>query len=803
MGKCIGIDLGTTNTVMAIADGPQVRVLDNRENNPSTRSVVGLRRRKDKEDETLCGDVALDNWPMAPKDTIISIKRLMGRGVADPEVQKVKVNSLYEVVEPSDGTRDSVRVVMGGEQYSPVQISAMILKKMKKDAEYRLKEDVTDAVITVPAYFSQAQKAATRRAGQEAGLQVIQILDEPTAAAIAYGMDSGDSSEPKYILVYDLGGGTFDISVLMWDRNVFVPMTLEGDMWLGGDNFDQVLVDYAVDQTKKSYSIDPKSNLRFMAMLKKTCQKAKETLSSARTADIIVSGVLQDKEGNLIDVDLTVTREQFEEMIRSLVARTMTLTEKALSSAGLEPDQVAHVLLAGNATCVPLVQQEVEKKFGTDKILRKVHPKQSVALGAARLAAVLYGKLVCQAPDPSDPQRECLHRNERGATKCAKCGAPLGVAEGPAGTDELIPPGGIAPFPYGIQTAGDKYNVFINKNDPFPTPEENRTPQTFYTRMPNQRIIMIPVYGGENLQKASTNEKQGEAVAILPTGLPKGTPVRIRVWLDPDGVFDLSAHLEDGTDLKPWIMKGEADAKALASLQEVDQQFELVEHELTGDEHDEVESVRNAAFDDMRGKRFEEAKQRAEEFKKRLEERKKSQDPLVRKAENFVRYTHFVLDRYGWLLDPSKAFQLNQLMDQVHEAMRNGDRKVLEEKVNELDRATDHLPENARAFIAMFMAVRNRIEPAEPVQAANLLDELGEAEEALKARSANAKQKIQQVAAKIAVAIDQIGGTGASSKKVICSNCGTEIPEGVDKCPKCGEAKNLLETKAGKTSGKF
>jgi molecular chaperone DnaK (HSP70) len=802
MGKCIGIDLGTTNTVMAVADGPQVRVLDNRENSPSTRSVVGLRRRKGKEDEILCGEVALDNWPMAPKDTIVSVKRLMGRGVSDPEVQKVRANYLYEVVEPADGTRDSVRVVMGGQQHSPVQISAIILRKLKADAEFRLGEHVTDAVITVPAYFSQAQKAATRRAGQEAGLRVIQILDEPTAAAIAYGMGGGgEASEPKYILVYDLGGGTFDISVLMWDRNVFVPMTLEGDMWLGGDNFDQVLVDFAVAQIRSEHSLEPKGNLRFMAMLKKSCQKAKETLSSARTADIIVSGVLQDAEGNLIDVDLTVTREQFEDLIRPLVARTIALAEKALSSAGLEPDQVAHVLLAGNATCVPLVQQEVEKRFGAEKILRKVHPKQSVAIGAARLAAVLYGKLVCQAPDPSDPQRECGFRNERDACKCGKCGAALGAANEPAGTDELIPPGGIAPFPYGIQTAGDKYNLFIRKNDPFPTPEDNRQPQTFFTRLPNQRIIMIPVYGGEDLAKASANEKQGEAVAILPSGLPKGAPVRIRVWLDADGVFDLSAHLEDGTDLKPWIMKGEADAKALESLQQIDQEFERVEKELSAEEHSEVERVRNQAFDDVRRKRFDEARHRAEEFKRKLEERKKEEDPLVRRAGNLTGYTRMVLDRYGWLLEPSKAYQLSQLVDQVTQALSSGDRQLLEQKTNELDKATDHLPEAVQAFVNLFVAVRLRIEPMDPVLGANLLDELSEAERALKARQPDAKQKVQQVSAKIVVALDQLGDPGAARKRM-CA-CGTEVPPGARNCPKCGLSANLLETGGPKTAAKY
>jgi molecular chaperone DnaK (HSP70) len=796
MGKCIGIDLGTTNTVGAVIDGPRALVLVNRENTTATRSVVSLRRRKGKEDELLCGNAALDNWPMAPRDTIISIKRLMGRGVDDPEVKKVIDNYQYKIVIPSDGTKDSVRVVMGGKQYSPVQISAMILKKIKEDAEFRLKEEVTDAVITVPAYFSQAQKGATRRAGQEAGLRVIQILDEPTAAAIAYGMENSDSKEPQYILVYDLGGGTFDISVLLWDRNVFVPMNLEGDMWLGGDDFDQKLLEYAVSQIQKEYGVDPRKNERFMVALRCECKKTKETLSAARSAEIIVSSLLVDATGNLIDVVVEVTRDLFENLIRPLVDRTISLVEKALSTAGLDVDLVSCVLMAGNSTCVPLVQQEVQKKFGAAKVLNKMHPKQCVAIGAAKLAAVLYGKLVCQAPDPSNPKRECGFRNEREATQCGKCGAPLVWGGGNnIDSNELIPPGGIAPYPYGIQTAGDKYSIFISKSDPFPTPDDKKVPQTLFTRLSNQRIILLPVYGGENVEKASANQKQGQAVAILPSGVPKGTPIRIRVWLDVDGVFDLSAHLEDGTDLKPWIVKGENDELAIDALQNVEGEFRQIENQLSADEHAEAQRVRNEAFNDLRAKNFDQARQRTEDFKNAIAGRKKNENPLARKAEGLIRYTRFIIDRYGWLLSSVKILELEQFIEQTEQAIAGGDPKILEEKTAILDKATDLLPGAVLTFVHMFMAIQSRISPRDPVVAASLLDALSEAEQALKTHSPDAELKIKQLASKISVFIDQIGDA-PDTNKLVCS-CGTEIPMGANRCPKCGELAGLVEDRSG------
>jgi molecular chaperone DnaK (HSP70) len=810
MGRRIGIDLGTTNSVIAVVDGPQPKVLPNRDNRQQMRSVVSLKKRKkgkgeaDGDGEVLVGDVALDNWPMAPRDTILSVKRLMGRGVADPDVQKVRETSLYEIVTPSDGTKDSIRVVMGGRQHSPVEISAMILKKLKEDAEFRLGEEVTHAVITVPAYFNQRQKGATREAGLRAGLNVIKILDEPTAAAIAFGIEQTDSTDPKYILVYDLGGGTFDISVLMWAGNIFAPLNLQGDMWLGGDNFDQILVDHAIAYVREEHDIDPRDNMRFMVALKKAARETKERLSSAQSADLVVPGLLHDSDGDLIDVEMEVTRAEYERMVKPLIDRTVRLTEEALKHAELTADQIDHVIMAGNATCLPKVQEAMENLFGRDKVLRNVHPKNCVAMGAALVAARLQG-VVCQAPDAADPKRECGHVNPVAATKCAKCGAALTLSEGDHGDGPpAIEIGGIAPYHYGVQTASDEFHVFIDKGDQYPT-DDPRT-QTFYTRAPNQRMISIPVYGGENRAKASANEKQGEAFAVLPPNLPKGTAVRIKVWLDGDGVFGLSAHLEDGTDLEPIILEGEKDQKAVEAVEGVEAALAGKAAAIPADEMAQLEAVRQRAFNALRQRRYDDALGEAGNFGRIVDEagRGDEKDALRTKAENLIGYAQFVIQEYGWALNPEKSYSLNKLVDEVRQALEKGDLASLKAKVDEIDHATDQLPDAVRLLLGLRGAIQGRIRSIDPVTANNLLDELSEVERALRANDSSAPGKLAALAAKVAQAVASAQSSvpkAAVAHK--CPLCGAETG-GKRHCPN-GHDQWLLDNKTGgaSSSGKI
>lgn len=339
MGKSIGIDLGTTNSVVSIKEGKNIRVLLNRENEELTRSVVGYHKGK-----FVVGGLAVDKMASSPKDTIISIKRLMGRTYSDPDVQKVKKYYLYEIV-PSDSKDGDVMVMLGGKQYSPIQISAKILKKLKEDAEVRLNDTVEYAIITVPAYFTDKQIDATRKAGQLAGLKVQKILDEPSSAAVAFGAENIGLEESKTILVYDLGGGTLDVSVLTVAGGHFVNLDIEGDMWLGGDNFDHKIMDYVLEQVKEKDNIDARQNLEFMVKLKEQAEKAKKSLSSISSTDIVIGGQLKNEERDLIDVEVELTREQFERMIEPDVTKSIKLVQEAINNAKLTIDQIDYALL--------------------------------------------------------------------------------------------------------------------------------------------------------------------------------------------------------------------------------------------------------------------------------------------------------------------------------------------------------------------------------------------------------------------------------------------------------------------------
>ena len=817
MGRRIGIDLGTTNSVVAVCDGPRPRVLDNREGKLLTPSMVSYRKRKGVE-ELIVGAVSYDYWEFDPKNTVNSVKRLMGRGFKDRQVQEARERTRcqYEIVEPTDGTSDSLCVVLGDKEYSPVDISAEILGKLKADAEHRLGgEAVTDAVVTVPAYFSQIQRDATRAAVVQAGMRVIKILDEPTAAAIAYGMDSADAEEVKTILVYDLGGGTFDISVLLLSGGVFAQVNLEGDMWLGGDDFDQVLVDYAVDLVKRQHGADPTTDPKAMIKLKKAARNAKEALSSSKSADLIVAGLMQNEDGEYVNLDEVVSNSQYVEMIRPLVQRTVTLVEKAIKNAqftdeesgALDLSQIDYVLMAGNGTLVPLVQQVMEDMFGREKILRRENPKYMVALGAAIFAVIDHN--FCAHPDPDDPTRECGHPNPPEATECERCHRPL-VAVGekvPAPTGEgkdeeeevVIGHGGVrgvqhvAPFHYGMQSAGDVFNVFIRKGDPYETPQEARQPQVFYTRLPNMPMISIPVYGGDNLDSASANEPQGEAFAMLPPGLARDTPIHITIWLDDGGVFQVAAELDDGTDLHPEILKGGIESQVKDIMQRVDEALAEKGSGLSPDEREKLDAQKNAAWEKMRQNDFKAARDEARKLEEMIASSGGRPADLESKAENLIGFAEAILGRYGWAFRPDAASKLSNLVEETRNALKAGDAQLLEQKVKELDQATDQIPDVVKLLLGLTIAIATRVQPYDMALATKFSERLADIEKDLKASDVTAIQKLNSLATDLTAAIEEFG----KRHKFHCSR-GHEVPAGKQFCPQCGE--DVWVPSASKTS---
>ncbi len=380
MGKIIGIDLGTTNSCVAVMEGNDPVVIPNSEGGRTTPSVVAFT----KTGERLVGQPAKRQAITNPKNTVFSIKRFMGRMINEVTEEKTKVP--YEVI---PGDNNSARVKIVDRTYSPPEISAMILQKMKKTAEEYLGQEITEAVITVPAYFNDSQRQATKDAGEIAGLKVRRIINEPTAAALAYGLDK--KNRDHTVAVYDLGGGTFDISILTLGEGVFEVKSTNGDTHLGGDDFDQRVIDYLADEFKKTEGIDLRKDAMALQRLKEAAEKAKIELSSSMQTDVNLPFITATQEGPK-HMNLTLSRSKLEQLIDDLVQRTKQPCERALKDAGLSADQVDEVILVGGSTRIPMVQELVRKIFGREPH-KGVNPDEVVAVGAAIQGGVLTGDI--------------------------------------------------------------------------------------------------------------------------------------------------------------------------------------------------------------------------------------------------------------------------------------------------------------------------------------------------------------------------------------------------------------------------
>src|SRR2546428_1038517 len=372
MAKVIGIDLGTTTSVVAVMEAGERTVLDNSEGSRLTPSVVAIT----KGGERLVGQVAKRQAVTNPENTIFSIKRLMGHKYDDPEVQRTLKSVPYKITHAANG---DARVKLAGREYSPPEISAMILQKLKLDAEAKLGEKITQAVITVPAYFDDQQRQATKDAGQIAGLEVLRIINEPTAAALAYGLDK---KKDELVAVYDLGGGTFDISVLQLGEGVFEVKATNGDTHLGGDDFDQRVIDWLVEEFKKDQGIDLRSDRQALQRLKEAAEKAKIELSSTQQSEVNLPFITADQSGPKHLV-MTLTRSKLEQLVGDLVEKTIPSVKQALKDAGVNPDQIDEVVLVGGQTRMPLVIETVKKLFNGKQPNQSVNPDEVVAVRAA------------------------------------------------------------------------------------------------------------------------------------------------------------------------------------------------------------------------------------------------------------------------------------------------------------------------------------------------------------------------------------------------------------------------------------
>ena len=481
MGKAIGIDLGTTNSVVAVVQGGEPVVIPNQEGTRTTPSVVAF---TDK-GERLVGQIAKRQAITNPENTIFSIKRLMGRRVSSKEVKHAKERLPYSIAEAANG---DAHVEIKGKKYSPPEISAMILQKLKQAAEDYLGEEVTDAVVTVPAYFDDSQRQATKDAGKIAGLNVLRIINEPTAAALAYGLDK--KGEEK-IAVYDLGGGTFDISILEIGEGVIEVKATNGDTFLGGDDFDLRIIDWMVDEFMKTSGIDLKTDKMALQRLKEAAERAKIELSTATETEINLPFVTADASGpkHLL---MNLSRSQFEQLTADLYDRSIEPCKVAMKDSGLST--VDEVLLVGGQTRTPKVPQTVEGFFGKEPS-KSVNPDEVVAVGAAIQAAVLKGDV-----------KEVLLLD-------------------------------VTPLSLGIETLGGIFTKIIEKNTTIPT----RKSQVFSTATDNQPAVTIKIHQGER-EMASDNKLLGnfELVGIPPA--PRGVPqVEVSFDIDANGILHVSA----------------------------------------------------------------------------------------------------------------------------------------------------------------------------------------------------------------------------------------------------------------------
>lgn len=559
MAKAIGIDLGTTNSVVAFKDTSVRTITTGPDNEDLCRSCVAMDR---KSGEFVVGNSPYRSWKRYAPNIVVSIKRLMGASISDEQVQKMKAQrSLYPygIDKLAGGTDESVAVILNGKQYTPEQISAQILRQLKEDASVKLGE-ITHAVITVPAYFTEKQRTATRKAAEMAGLKVQRLLAEPTAAAISYGVDKMEKDDEKVFLVYDFGGGTFDLSILVASGGNFIESGTGGDRWLGGDDIDKALMNYVFEYTNKDQNVDvqelidaldDRKRYAFQGELKNQIEGAKKQLSNSKAASIEIFGELETEEGDMVDIEVSITRDEFENLIRPLIQRTIDLVDELLDKTGYPIETIDNILLVGGSSCIPLVRKMLIAKYGEDKILSSEKPMLAIAEGAAILAHALNDEFECP---------ECGEMVPKDSSTCPHCGAKF--EGGSSGESKEEPPI--------IVTYTTKHNYFIklesgnqkiiDANELLPF-EINKK---FKTTVDNQKIVELVILSDV---EGGSFEKIASGFFTISDNLPVDSNLTFSFYLTESEELSAKVKIDKtGKTTNIVLGRGKKDSKCLSTI---------------------------------------------------------------------------------------------------------------------------------------------------------------------------------------------------------------------------------------------
>ncbi len=608
-GKIIGIDLGTTNSAVAVMEGGSPKIIPSAEGKNTFPSIVAFKGK-----EIIVGEPAKRQMVLNPKTTVESVKRYIGRKYSDPQVKKAIKHATYEISEGKDGM---AVVKVDGKEYTPQEISAQVLMKAKRDAESYLGEDVERAVITVPAYFDDSQRQATKQAGEIAGLKVERIVNEPTAASLAYGLDKKGN---EVIAVYDLGGGTFDISILEIGDGVFEVKSTNGDTFLGGNDFDQRVMDWIIEEFKKEHDVDLSKDNQALQRIKDAAEKAKIELSTSQQTEINQPFITQSKDGNPLHLTMSLTRSKLEELVDDLIENSLKPVQKALKDAGIKASEIDQVVLVGGQTRMPKIQEKVKEFFG--KAPHKgVNPDEVVAVGAAVQAGVIAG----------DVQDVVLLD--------------------------------VTPLTLGIETLGGVRTPLIDRNTTIPTSASN----VFSTAGDNQTQVEINVLQGER-EMASDNKSLGRFILDGIPPAPRGVPqVEVKFDIDSNGILNVSAKdkttgkeqsitIKNTTNLSDEEvekMKQEAEEHA----EEDKKKKELVE---ARNKADGVSFELEKQLKDYGDKIDEKDKKEIEEAVKKLKELSQKEDSTKEELDQAVEQTLTVAQKLGEAMQKSQQAEATE-----------------------------------------------------------------------------------------------------------------------------------------------